>query len=64
MARPKTRKSIHLRIVETRLKTIDELAREAGVSRTKFMEDAADLLIESIRNKNEPNKPNKARDDP
>ena len=57
MARPKTRKSIHLRIVETRLKEIDGTAREIGVTRTKFMEDAADLLIQSIRTKNKSNRP-------
>lgn len=57
MARPKTRKSIHVRIVETRLREIDDLARKIGVTRTKFIEDAADLLIESIRTKNKSNRP-------
>jgi predicted DNA binding CopG/RHH family protein len=61
MARPKTRKSIHVRIVISRLKAIDETAREVGVNRTKFIEDAADLLIETIRRKNNSNKP---RDSP
>ena len=61
MARPKTRKSIHVRIVISRLEAIDETAREVGVNRTKFIEDAADLLIETIRRKNNSNKP---RDSP
>jgi hypothetical protein len=46
MARPKTRTSIHVRILATRLKIIDELAKRLGITRTQFLEDAADLLIE------------------